>query len=96
MQVRDQLTLSGFKILLEIVARLQPQQVAEVPYTFRARTAGESKLSNRVVFLYLKQLWRLSRSGARSPKAAPSPQLPKIAPARAAAASAGGSQLGKA
>ncbi len=49
----------GFKILLEIVARLKPRQVTEIPYIFRARTAGESKLSSRVVVAYLRQLWRL-------------------------------------
>jgi dolichol-phosphate mannosyltransferase len=58
-QVRDMLNGKGFKILLEFLARLHGSQVKEIPYTFRLRTSGESKLSNRVIFLYLQQLWRL-------------------------------------
>lgn len=61
--VQQELTAEGFKILLEILAKLQPNNVREVPYTFRTRTAGESKLSNTVVFQYLAQLWRLSWLG---------------------------------
>lgn len=61
--VEQELTAEGFKILLEILAKLQPNNVREVPYTFRTRTAGESKLSNAVVFQYLAQLWRLSWLG---------------------------------
>ena len=59
-RIYRQLDSSGFKILLEIVARLAPSRIEEVPYTFRARIAGESKLSLRVVLQYLGQLWRLS------------------------------------
>lgn len=64
-QVHSRLSTKGFKILLEIVAHLQPSSIAEVPYTFRARTAGESKLTSRVMFDYVLQLWRLSKT-ARS------------------------------
>ena len=59
-RVYRHLDLSGFKILLEIIARLAPSKVEEVPYTFRTRSAGQSKLSSRVVLQYLGQLWRLS------------------------------------
>jgi dolichol-phosphate mannosyltransferase len=59
-RIHKQLDSSGFKILLEIVARLAPSRFEEVPYTFRTRTAGESKLSSKVVLQYLGQLWRLS------------------------------------
>jgi dolichol-phosphate mannosyltransferase len=58
--VREQLDTTGFKILLEIVARLGPSKLKEVPYTFRSRQAGESKLSSKVVLQYIAQLWRLS------------------------------------
>jgi dolichol-phosphate mannosyltransferase len=61
--VRDRLNASGFKILLEILAKLRSQKVREVPYTFRARLAGESKLSSKVVLQYAKQVWRLSKLG---------------------------------
>jgi dolichol-phosphate mannosyltransferase len=50
----------GFKILLEILARLNTSRIKEVPYTFRPRTLGESKLSSKVVLQYFQQLWRLS------------------------------------
>jgi dolichol-phosphate mannosyltransferase len=61
--VRQSLNPDGFKILLEIAAHLRPAQVREVPYTFRLRQAGESKLSSRVVFAYILQLWRLYVAG---------------------------------
>lgn len=58
--VRRKLDGKGFKILLEILAKLQPVTVKEVPYTFRPRTRGKSKLSSKVVVQYFGQLWRLS------------------------------------
>src|SRR5712691_2696769 len=58
--VKDQLNLQGFKILLEIAAKLKPRKIVETVYTFRPRTAGKSKLSTKVVLDYLRQLWRLS------------------------------------
>jgi dolichol-phosphate mannosyltransferase len=58
-EVKDQLNGRGFKILLEILTRLRASSVKEIPYTFRPRTNGESKLTSRIVFLYAQQLWRL-------------------------------------
>ncbi len=58
--IRDRLNPQGFKILLEIVAHSHPQHIRELPYIFRARRNGVSKLSNRVVVAYLRQLSRLS------------------------------------
>jgi dolichol-phosphate mannosyltransferase len=47
----------GFKILLDIVSSAPvPLKVAEVPYVFRVRTAGESKLDFMVVAEYAKLL----------------------------------------
>jgi dolichol-phosphate mannosyltransferase len=57
--VKEQLKGDGFKILLEMLANLQSSGIAEVPYTFQARIHGASKLSNRVIFQYVQQLWRL-------------------------------------
>lgn len=68
LRVKDRLNTTGFKILLDIAATLQPARVAEVPYAFRARTAGESKVSAGIVSAYLRQLWKLSwreRGGRR-------------------------------
>jgi len=43
----------GFKILLDILATAkQPLRIAEVPYRFRDRFAGESKLDEMVVWEY--------------------------------------------
>jgi len=44
----------GFKILLDILASVpRPLRVEEVPYTFRTRHAGESKLDTLVAWEYL-------------------------------------------
>ncbi len=59
-RIYRQLDASGFKILLEIIGRLDPSRIEEVPYTFRTRVAGKSKLASRVIFDYLGQLWKLS------------------------------------
>jgi dolichol-phosphate mannosyltransferase len=59
-RIYKQLDPSGFKILLEIVAKLAPARLAEVPYTFRKRLTGKSKLSSRVILQYFGQLWKLS------------------------------------
>ena len=59
-RIRRQLDSKGFKILLEIIARLAPSKLKEVPFTFRTRVAGESKLSSKIIFQYLGQLWKLS------------------------------------
>jgi hypothetical protein len=59
MKIRNRLNARGFKILLEIVAHMQPSNLREVPYTFGPRVKGESKLTNKIIFAYLSQLWRL-------------------------------------
>ena len=55
----DALQPNGFKILLEIVVRTPELRVAEVPFEFGARYAGDSKASAREGARYLAQLWRL-------------------------------------
>lgn len=49
----------GFKIGLEVIAKAHYGRAIEVPYVFTDRVAGESKLNEREVFNYLKQLTRL-------------------------------------
>jgi len=50
--VRD-LSGMGFKILLDLLASLKaPPRVAEVPYQFRDRLHGQSKLDNMVIWEY--------------------------------------------
>ncbi|MBI4343600.1 MAG: glycosyltransferase [Candidatus Omnitrophica bacterium] len=53
------LRLSGFKILLELLASGRISRVTEVPYVFVDRRAGASKLSTRPMWAYLSQLARL-------------------------------------
>lgn len=65
--IQEQLSENGFKILLEILAKLRTARVKEVPYTFRSRAVGESKLSSKIVLLYFKQLWRLCGESRRAP-----------------------------
>jgi len=51
------LSTVGFKILLDIAASSpHPLRVAQVPYTFRTRQHGESKLDSLVVWEYLQLL----------------------------------------
>lgn len=65
LRIRDKLRGAGFKVLLEIVANSGPCRIQEIPYTFRPRIAGSSKLTRRIVLAYVVQLWQLWR-GKRS------------------------------
>jgi dolichol-phosphate mannosyltransferase len=52
--VAPALTTSGFKVLFDILAsQKSPPRYLELPYEFRARHAGDSKLDNGVVIQYL-------------------------------------------
>jgi len=55
----DSLNPVGWKIGLEVIARVNHGTATEVPYTFVPRARGDSKLSNRVMWQYLKQLVKL-------------------------------------
>ncbi|HYM63837.1 MAG TPA: glycosyltransferase [Gaiellaceae bacterium] len=55
----DGLSPRGFKILLEILARTRGLRVAEIPFKFGERFAGESKAALREGLVYLSQLVRL-------------------------------------
>jgi len=46
----------GFKIGLELLMRARPRTLVEVPYQFRDRQAGQSKMNSREAFGYLLQL----------------------------------------
>jgi dolichol-phosphate mannosyltransferase len=61
----DTLRPQGFKILLEILARTRGLRVAEIPFDFGERLAGESKASVHEGLTYLGQLARL-RMGEKS------------------------------
>jgi dolichol-phosphate mannosyltransferase len=49
----------GYKILVEVLGRGEVGWISEVPYTFRERVEGSSKLTNRIYFEYLQHLLRL-------------------------------------
>jgi len=51
----------GFKILLELLVCSEGAKVADVPITFQARGAGESKATAAQGVLYLRHLWSLIR-----------------------------------
>ncbi|MBC5816397.1 MAG: polyprenol monophosphomannose synthase [Candidatus Eremiobacteraeota bacterium] len=49
----------GFKIGLEVIAKAHYGNVLEVPFVFTDRVAGESKLNQKEIFNYLKQLGKI-------------------------------------
>lgn len=49
----------GYKILLEVIGRGRCRWIGEVPYVFRERVEGESKISRKVYIDYLRHLLRL-------------------------------------
>lgn len=55
----DHLRPSGFKILLEVLARSPRLRLGEVSFTFQARHSGESKASWREGVLYARRLLSL-------------------------------------
>ncbi|WP_245434922.1 glycosyltransferase [Rhizobium anhuiense] len=68
--VAPKLSKEGFKILLDmvVVSRRQGREleIAEVPYTFRSRHSGESKMSSLVVVQFLG-LWFSQLTGGLLP-----------------------------
>lgn len=69
----------GFKICLELLVRGRIRSVAEVPYVFVGRTAGESKMNLREATGYLKQL--LDLCAVRFAKGAPPrPHYHRVSP----------------
>jgi dolichol-phosphate mannosyltransferase len=56
--IADELSSQGFKILLDIVsATVEPMKIVELPFTFRGRHSGESKLDSLVTAEYLGLLF---------------------------------------
>jgi dolichol-phosphate mannosyltransferase len=58
----------GFKIGLEVIAKAHYGRALEVPYVFTDRVAGESKLNQREIFNYLRQLGRIYGARLRGKK----------------------------
>ena len=57
-----QFNLKGYKLLLEILVKGKYRRVAEVPYTFKKRMMGESKLKASEYWKYLRLLTHLYKT----------------------------------
>lgn len=68
MQIRDRLTVKGYKILLDILASSDALKIAEVPYIMRTRHKGKSKLNLLVVFEYISLILEKLFSGKKLSK----------------------------
>ncbi len=62
------ISAGGFKICLELLVRGRPATIVEVPYVFKGRTAGESKMNTREALGYLDQLRDLRAFVRSQPK----------------------------
>jgi dolichol-phosphate mannosyltransferase len=60
-RAKPRLSPKGFKIMLELFCLAKPDPWTELPYTFRTRQEGESKLSAGVMTEYIKSLFELRR-----------------------------------
>jgi dolichol-phosphate mannosyltransferase len=58
-RAKNKLNATGYKILLELLVRAQVKDVVEIPFTFRDRKQGYSKLSSRVAAQFFETLWGL-------------------------------------
>src|SRR5262249_8103366 len=68
-EAAPRLTTEGFKILFDIIASThQPLRILELPYEFRERAEGESKLDNRVILEYLGLLITKATNDLVSPR----------------------------
>ena len=62
-KVIDKVELSpiGYKILLEILVKGNYKNFIEIPYIFRNRAVGNSKMNWKIILGYLKHLWVLKK-----------------------------------
>jgi dolichol-phosphate mannosyltransferase len=73
------ISAGGFKICLELLIRSEPKLVIEVPYVFKGRTVGESKMNLKEATGYLRQLRDLH--AFRRTRRLPRPQHRTVPPA---------------
>jgi len=52
----------GYKLLLEILVKTKGVSIKEIPYTFTDREIGKSKLDLKIMFDYVKSVWKLYKS----------------------------------
>ncbi|BFI73313.1 dolichol monophosphate mannose synthase [Nanoarchaeota archaeon] len=48
-----------YKVLLDILVKIKPEKILEIPYSFKERKKGKSKLNKKIIFIYLKQIIKL-------------------------------------
>jgi dolichol-phosphate mannosyltransferase len=75
-----QIKAGGFKICLEFLVRGRARSIAEIPYVFVGRTAGQSKMNLWEALGYLKQLRQLT--AAYRTRALPRPGYTRTSPSR--------------
>lgn len=67
-QVVDKvISTSGYKILLEVIARGKWKSLGEVPYVFAGRKSGKSKLNSKEYVNYIRLLFGLAFCGSKEP-----------------------------
>ncbi|MGC9079222.1 MAG: glycosyltransferase [Nanopusillaceae archaeon] len=49
----------SYKVLLDILVKIRPKKILEIPYTFKERKYGESKLKGKVMISYIVQIIKL-------------------------------------
>jgi dolichol-phosphate mannosyltransferase len=49
----------SYKVLLDILVKVNYNKLIEIPYTFKERKYGRSKLGKKIIFSYLKQVFLL-------------------------------------
>jgi len=54
--VKENINSKGFKILLELLVKLNYKQIVEIPYVFINRTKGKSKANTGEIIYYLENL----------------------------------------
>jgi hypothetical protein len=69
MEVAESLGSRGWKLLVEILAHAPRAKVSEVPFTFRSRHLGRTKMNWRVVNSWIRSLAHLR--GVRQAAARP-------------------------
>lgn len=58
----------GFKVLMEMLVKIRGARITEVPYTFRDRQLGSSKMGVRAIADYCRAVWRLYLHGGAEPR----------------------------
>jgi dolichol-phosphate mannosyltransferase len=58
-KVKREINPQGYKILLEIYVRSNPQKVKEIPFIFKDRSQGHSKATFKVMLEYLRMIREL-------------------------------------